>query len=239
MDFGFFGIMDLVVILIIIASIIIGYKIGLMRSLLKWMKRLSGLIAGIMFSAPLGNFINKHFLNEGKIHDYFYNNVSNKVNGILTNESTLDQVIDSLGFPTFVDNYIKAGILNYDTTTIINDITSRLTYVIGVIIAFIILTIGVYIAYLILLLVINALKESIKLIDIIDRVFGAAIWGILGLIFTFIVLLIVTQVAKIDSLESYREFINKDMCLLTDEWRLSKYINDHNFVRTIFSLLFG
>lgn len=239
MDCGFFGLMDIIIILIILSSAYLGYKIGLLETGLKWLKRFVGLIAGVMYSFSLGNFINKHFLNEGKIHDFFYEKIYNKVSGVLADDATIDAAIDTLGFPGFIDNYIKSEVMTYNPESFVEQVTSRLTYAVGVVIAFLILTIGVYLIYYILLLVVKILKDSISIVDKIDKVLGCFIWIILGCIIVFVLLLIVTQIAKIDSLEGYRAFIYKDMCIGTDEWRLSKYINNHNFVRALFNIFFG
>lgn len=238
MDFGIMGIIDIIVVLVLILFVLIGVKFGFLNNVANIVSKFCGFFIALIFSPSLGRFINNHFFDEGKIHDNIYAAVDGKVSSILNDEATLDSVVDSLGFPSIIDNYIKSGIKNYDATSIVNEITSRITYVFAVIIAFLILFIGIRIVCFI----IKKLSEKTKkepALSTIDSLLGGVFCFIVGMVVIYMLLLIVTEISNIPKLSGFREFLVIDMQLESTEFRLSKYINDNNVIRTIYGILTG
>lgn len=238
MDFGIMGIIDIIVVLLLILFVLIGIKYGFLNNVAKIVSKFCGFFIALVFSPSLGRFINNHFFDKGAIHDGIHSLVDSKVTSILNDEVTLDSVVDSLGLPGIFDNYIKSGIKNYDTTTIVNDITSRITYVIALIIGFLFLLFGIkIICFIAKKLSERAQKEPA--IATIDSLLGGVFCFIVGMVAIYFLLLIITEISTIESMSSFRSFLVVDMQLESSEFRLSKYINDNNIIRTIYGILTG
>lgn len=246
MDLLFTGIIDLVIVAIVIGTIIYGYKKGFVEQFISIISHFVGITFSILFAKPLANIIKKLSLGVNirqKIDTYFISKSPEISEIFISTDEALMENIQKLGFPKFINNFLfdsLKDLFGVDNVkqTLLDVISPFCTSIILLIISFLILLFGSKILFLIIRLLVKYFK-NIKLIEIIDSVFGVFISIIKFYIFITIIFALLHLFLEIPSI--YQEiypFLEIDMQLSTDKFRISKYFYEHNLIINFIKIFF-
>ncbi len=247
MDLGFFGIIDVVILVLVAVFAIVGFKKGFLLKLVELAGALFGLIAAILLVKPVADYIGPRWLNEP---------VYEKINNVLMDDSNplfaeainpanreeqIMKVLEGLEFPDFLDDIIVKSLSNVITEGTVREfVENSITPIIGrfviLIISFLILYIGSRIAFFILKILIKAFRKM-RFFKVVDNILGLAFGLVKVVLLIFVLLLVLSIVLNISSINSQiGDFVRIDMQLDTTEFRLSKYLYNHNWLKVVFDL---
>jgi len=194
--------LDIIVAFIIVASIIVGFNKGLVRSVIGLFGKIISLIAAFFLSENLGAYIDRNFVHS-PLRQWLINQLSPTADNVKASLSSLD--LDSLFAerPDFFTSIAK--LLDFDldqyaetyesikvqgieqakaaiTDLMISPLSSIISRVLAFIIIFIICSIGVAVLWWLSDLIIN-----LPIVHILDK-FGGIIFGLLnGILIVFVV----------------------------------------------------
>lgn len=236
MNFMFCGIIDIVLVVLFVIFIFVGWKKGFVEKFLSLANTLCGFLFSLLFCRDFAGFLIKHNIFYGSIYDKVFTNVSN-AEALQNGEATAAELLGALGFPNNLSEFI-ASKMDIDSTAIAAGISSGVTKCIMVILAFIIMFFGITIICFLLKLIFKALKEGSTVLKVTDGILGIVFYFVLFFVIVDVCLFGVSILMSTSSLEGVRNFIDVDMQLSTDKFRLSKYLYDHNALAGIIGILF-
>ncbi len=234
MDFGFFGIIDVVILALVVIFIAIGWKNGFLTKVIEMASSIFGLVASVLLARPFSTVLDGWFGDsmEANIRDYLMSR-SDLFTAELT-EPNLRAALEGLSLPTFMVDWIAESIdFNAVTTSIIDSVTPLILSLALLVIAFLVLFFGSMIVFWLLKLLAKGIT-SIPVIKQIDKVLGV-LFGILKVaLLIYLLLFILALVINIPAINNMiYEFLDKDIQLSTDEFRLSKYLYNNNLLKNI------
>lgn len=237
MDLGFFGVIDVVIVLAVILFIVIGWKKGFLEKIIDMASSVFGLIASVLLARPFSNVLRGWFGEgiESSINDYLLSR-SGEFAAELT-EPNLRGALEGLSLPDFMVDWIADSVdFTQVTNSIIDSITPLILTLALLVIAFISLFFGSMIIFFLLRLLAKGIT-SIPIIKQVDKFLGV-IFGLLKVaLFIYIMLFILALLINIPSINDLiYEFLDVDMQLSSEEFRLSKYLYDNNLLRNIINV---
>ena len=243
MDFGFFGVIDIVLVILGILFLIIGFKKGFLTKVISLFGFLAVLVISFVYCSRFADFLIEK--------DFIYPDIASKVSenvlvklndkGIGADSSLTDILQNVLNLPKFVANWIVNNNGN-DTIQTALDVSNAVGAFVGrvciTIIAFFILFIGFFIVIGILKLFASLLRQN-KLVKVVDGVLGSALYFTFFIAIVFVVFWVFSFFLRDpqNPTNAFAEFLVKDMQLTTDRFRLSKFIYDSNLLKNILDLL--
>lgn len=226
------NIADIIVILIIGIFAFIGYKRGLLLSIYSFGSYLIAIFLGFILRKPVSLFINSTPIPE-KIHENVYNKLL-EVNESKAGEVTVKakDYIESLNYPSLVENFLKKNIENLETermfTSIADEISDKVTALIVSILAFLVTVIIVLIA----MLVIKALIKTARKLPVIkqfDGLGGLILGTVEGLLIVCIAVLVLYLFS---SREGFKPVIN-----MVENSLIAKFFFEKNLLANLLSKL--
>ncbi|MFI3284481.1 MAG: CvpA family protein [Erysipelotrichaceae bacterium] len=234
-------ILDGIIIILFLVTLIIGFKIGFIKSIIKLASSLCGLIFALIFFGSLANLLIQWGWQE-PIAENIYNNVleSETLQDINTNsEEALTNLMDELGLPDFISNILTTAlsdkINSEDIAITISEIISE--FAINVI-AFLMLLFGTTILFFLLKLMASMLRTSslFKLIDGILGIGWASIIYVVALYIAFFLLALILQISSIN--DAIGPFLTSQMHLEEETYSIAKYFYEDNVITNILKLIF-
>lgn len=246
MNLWFFGILDIFIFGLLVFSIIYGYKKGFVEQFISFINHIFGFIFSLLFAQPLANVLKTLSLGtrlKDKLDLYFINKSPQISETIISSDETLKASIDSLGFPKFIDNFLYNSLRDLFSPeaieeTLLTHLSPLVLNIILVIMSFIILFIGTKILFFIIKILVKYFK-NIGFIRLLDSVFGLIFslfkyYIILTFLFAILALFL-----EIDAVyNAIYPFLEVDMQLSNDKFRLSKYFYEQNLLIKLFKIFF-
>lgn len=234
---GLFGIIDVLIVISVVAMIWLGWKKGFLLKIVEMASSLFGLIASLLLARPFSSLLDNWFGAdiEAKLETHFLEQ-SPMLSQNVT-EPNLRQALQDLSMPDFITNWISDSV-DYDgvTQSIIAAITPLFKTMILLVIAFVSLFIGSMIIFF-FLKILSRMVTKIPVIKQIDKVLGAFFGLFKGAVVIYILLLILSFVLAVPGINDLiGDFVNIDMQLDADTFRLSKWLYDHNIFRFIINV---
>ncbi len=237
MDFVFFGVIDIILVVLFIATLIIGFKKGFLEKFVKLANVLCGLLIAIIFCKDVASYLQTS--NAFSIYSSIFSKIEENVSGLeifKNGNITGEGVLKEMGLPqTLASLFHNVELLN--TTDAIFDITTALTKVAMIFVSFLILFIGFSILCMILKILIKLLRKA-TLIRICDGILGTIFYGIIFIIVVYVVMYVLSILIAMPSFESLKNFLVIDMQLESDKFRLSKALYNNNLVTNLFKAFF-
>ena len=237
MNFGFFGIIDIAILLIVIIFAVIGWKKGFLEKIIDMASSIFGIVASVLlakpFSGVLRNWIGEVL--ETNINDYLYTRIDEigLVSAELT-EPNLRVALEGFSLPNFMVEWIVDSVdYTQIATTIVDSITPLVLTLALLVIAFISLFFGSMIVFFLLKILAKGIT-SIPVIKQVDKFLGF-VFGLLKVaLIIYILLFILALLINIPAInEMIYSFLDTDMQLTTDDFRLSKYLYDNNLLKDV------
>ena len=240
MDLGFFGIIDVVIVATVILFAVIGWKKGFLEKVIDMASSVFGLIASILLARPFSNVLREWIgpSLQGNINDYLYTRLD-EIGLAAANltESNLRQALEVFSLPNFMVDWIVESVdFNQVAVSIIDSLSPLILTLALLVISFITLFFGSMIVFFLLRLLAKGIT-SIPIIKQVDKFLGL-IFGLLKVaLLIYILLFVLALVINIPAInELIYEFLDVDMQLTTEEFRLSKYLYDNNLLRNIINV---
>ena len=240
MDLKICGIIDIILVLLIILSLFIGYKKGFLKKAIGLIGLFVALAVAFVFCSQLAGA----FESSGIIYKPIFENIKNNVleSEIFQNaggkDATIADVLVSMKIPRFLANMFAANIADGTTVEVIaSNISHFFSHIITVIISFIILFVGVFIAAILLKILTTILRGN-AIIRTIDGILGMALYFCLMMIMVYVLFAIMRLLGHFDFFAGCQRFLNVDMKLNEDTFRLSKFFYQHNVIYSFFDIFF-
>jgi uncharacterized protein YacL len=154
-------------------------------------------------------------------------------------EANVRQAFEGMSLPQFIVDWIVGGI-DFDQIgmSIVEAIQPGIKGLVLLVLAFIVLFFGSMIVFF-FLKILAKMVTSIPVIKQIDKVLGLLFGLVKAALIVFILLFILALALTAPAINNLiGDFVNVDMQLLTDEFRLSKWLYDNNILRHIISVFF-
>lgn len=236
-------ILDIILIVILIAFAFIGYKIGLIPTLLKLASGISGLFVALVFTRTTADTAINMGLADGLENTILDNVVNNSAYQTYLEggkgEAGLNFLLNELGIPSFVSKLISSSLASsFDPENVANVISSAITYAIVLVISFILLLL---LSTLIFWLVKKFFKglRKITVIRVCDGILGIVFYIFIYIVIMYVLLFILQLVLQaLPPDNSFSEFIFSQLHLEDDVFGLAKHLYENNIIENIFGLIF-
>jgi uncharacterized membrane protein required for colicin V production len=235
--FNLFGIVDVIIVLSVILFAVIGWKKGFLLKIVEMASSVFGLIASIILARPFATVLDKWIGNSvgERIDNYLLSRGSDFT--VSLTEPHIREALNNMQLPKFMVEWI-ANSLDYNTitTSIIETLSPILKSFALIVIAFITLFFGSMIIFF-FLKILSKMVTSIPFVKQVDKVLGL-LFGLIKIaaivyILLFILALLITIPGINDLIGS---FLNQDMQLGNDTFRLSKWLYDNNFLKNFINV---
>lgn len=242
MDWGIIGLIDVIIVLLFIITVLVGYHKGFLKKAIGLVSLLVAVIVAFVFCKQFAGFLEEQNIIYGDI----YTMVEAKVAGIdgieyLDNAPDMSLAIqEAIGLPKFIASFLAEKITeNTSSVEIISRVSTTVTDVIMIGVSWLLLFIIVFVGALVLKLVVHILRGN-AIIKFVDGVIGVVFYVCLLMLFIYSVFSIFKVVADKEFFAPVQSFLNVDMMLDNpEEFRLSKWIYEHNIVYSLFEILFS
>lgn len=244
MDLKICGIIDIVLVVLAIIFLIVGYKKGFIKKVISFAGILVIIIFSIIYCGQFAQFLIHHDVLYPDIYDKINSNILTNLEGksIASDATVVDVLVEGLNIPKFIANMIGNGVTGEGGELLtVADMADAIANYLGTaamtIIAFFVLAIGIFIITLILKLIASALRTN-RLVKIVDGILGSVLYvtifaGIVCVVF-YLISLFMDQAW----FSGAKEWLEVDMQLNTDSFRLSKLVYNGNIVKRILDLFF-
>ncbi len=235
--FGLFGVIDVVIVLTVILFAVIGWKKGFLEKVIDMASSVFGLIASILLARPFSTVLRGWFgeTMESSIHDYLLTRSPDFANAL--SETSLRSALEGLSLPDFMVQWIVDSVdFSQVATSIIDSVTPLILTLALLFLSFITLFFGSMIVFFLLRILARGIT-SVPIIKQVDKFFGL-VFGLLKVaLLIYILLFILALVTNIPAINNFIwEFLEVDMQLLTDKFRLSKYLYDNNLLKNVINV---
>lgn len=238
MDLGFFGIIDVLIVVGVVIFAAIGWKKGFLLKIVEMASSVFGLVASLLLARPFSGVLDNWFGEaiDGKVHDYL---VTRPLFSAELTEVNVRAAFAELSLPDYLVDWIVKGI-DFEAVglSIVDAIQPLIKGLILLVLAFLILFFGSIIVFFFLKILAKMITK-IPFIKQVDKVLGV-LFGLLKItvivyILMFLLALVITVPAIHDLIGG---FLAVDMQLDTDKFRLSKWIYENNVLRHIIDVFF-
>jgi len=235
--FGLFGVIDVVIVLTVILFAVIGWKKGFLEKVIDMASSVFGLIASILLAKPFSTVLRGWFgeAMESSIHDYLISRSPDFANAL--SETSLRAALEGLSLPDFMVQWIVDSVdFSQVATSIIDSVTPLVLTLALLFISFVTLFFGSMIIFFLLRILAKGIT-SVPIIKQVDKFFGL-IFGLLKVaLLIYILLFVLALVINIPAINNMIwEFLEVDMQLTTEQFRLSKYLYDNNLLKNVINI---
>ncbi|MBQ9520729.1 MAG: CvpA family protein [Acholeplasmatales bacterium] len=228
MDLGFCGLMDVIIVGLAIVAMFIGYLKGFIHKFVVLVGIISAILLGIFFCTSFAYIM--------KDWGWFYPGIHSSIDGAISpNFSSPDINMETLTEALGGNSFMAWIILSITHPTTVPEVVEAITMLIMKCIAFGIIFLGTFVIIIILVIVAKVLRKS-KGVRVID--------GILGMVFSLVIytatvsllLFFLNLIYKYAGWTDLNNWLDVDMQLTTDSFRLSKWLFNGNLFTFIVSL---
>jgi uncharacterized membrane protein required for colicin V production len=230
---GLFGVIDVLIVIAVVAMIMLGWKSGFLLKIVEMASSLFGLIASLLLARPFSSLLDQWFGSDIQTRlETHFSEQSPMLSNTVT-EAGLRQALKELSMPEFIINWIN---IDDATDSIIETIVPFFKTMILLVIAFVSLFIGSMIVFF-FLKILSRMVTKIPVVKQIDKVLGALFGLFKVTVVIFILLLLLSFVLAVPGINDLiGDFVNIDMQLDSEPFRLSKWLYDHNIFRFIINV---
>ena len=241
MDWGIIGLIDVIIILLGIIVILVGYHKGFLKKAIGLVSFFVAVVVSIVFCKQFAGFLQEHDI----IYGSLYEKIEFKVESIEQIEY-LDHAEDmsaalqeTAKLPKFIANFLADKITeNTSSAAVVEKISTAVTNSFMVFISAILLFLIVFFGALILKLIVHILRGN-AIIRCVDGIIGVVFYVCIFMLFIYTVFAIFKAFADKEFFAPVQNFLLTDMMLdNSEEFRISKYLYEHNIVYSFFEFLF-
>jgi len=238
MNLGFFGIIDVLIVVSVVIFAAIGWKKGFLLKIVEMASSVFGLIASILLARPFSGVLDKWFGEaiDGRIHEYL---ITRPLFSAELTEMNVRAAFSEMSLPDYLIDWIVKGI-DFEAMglSIVDAIQPLIKGLILLVLAFLVLFLGSIIVFFFLKILAKMITK-IPFIKQVDKILGV-LFGLLKItVIVYILMFILALVITVPAINNLiGDFLAVDMQLGTDKFRLSKWIYDNNVLRHIIDVFF-
>ena len=191
------------------------------------------IIFAIFFASTYAGFLKKHDIIYPGIYNNVFNNITNKLGD--KSDYTIKDAIKASGFPEFLAGWISNAIGNVDTSEIIVRVSEQIAGWIMNVIAFGILVVGCLIILLILKIIVKCVR-TVMLVKVVDGILGSVLYLALYLVIVTGLFAILNIFYNQEWFSSAKAWLDTDMAIGKESFRISKTLFERNFFVVVFSM---
>lgn len=242
MDWGIIGLIDVIIILLGIITVIVGYKKGFLKKAIGLVSFFVAVIVSIVFCKQFAGFLKSHDIIYGGLYDKIELKVTSieEIQYLDYAEDMSEAIEEAIGVPEFIANFLADKITeNTSSIEVIERVTTAITDVLMVGISALLLFVIVFFGALILKVIVHILRGN-AIIKCVDGIIGVVFYVCLLMLFIYSVFAIFKAFADKEFFAPVQNFLLTDMMLNNEEeFRISKYLYEHNTVYSFFEFLFS
>lgn len=233
MEWGFTGLLDIIIIVVGLLSILIGFKKGFLSKMVSLIGIIAIIIFSVFYASQFAGFLKSHDL----IYPNIYANISSKITEGLGDktEFTVKEAIEASGFPSFLANWIAGAVGDVSTAEVVAAVSEQIAGWIMNVIAFGILVVLCFIVLIILKIIIKCVRNA-TFVRVVDGVLGAVLYLALYLVILTALFALLNTFYYADWFANARAWLDKDMAMGTNSFRISKSLFERNFFVVVFSM---
>ncbi len=240
--FNLFGIIDVVIVLSVILFIVLGWKSGFLLKIVDFASSIFGLIASLLLARPFSKVLDNWFGESiaERIDAYMLERISSA--DIAASETNIRAAFEGMSLPDFIVDWIVNSISTEEAMqSILEVITPLVKSLVLLFFAFLVLFFGSMIVFF-LLKILAKMITSIPVIKQIDKFLGA-IFGLFKIsVLIFVLLFMLGLVITVPAVNNaIGDFLQVDMQLQSENFRLSKWLYDNNvlkYIINVFAVIF-
>lgn len=237
MDLKICGIIDIIYLLLMGLVLFIGFKKGFLKKAIGILGLFVALAIAFVFCTQLAGW----FESTGMIYKPIFESIKGNVlesKAFQSGNATISDLLVGIGIPRFLANSFAANIPGGMTAyTIAENIATFFAHILTVIISFGILFVGVFVISM-LLKILTIILRGNAIIKWIDGVLGMALSFCLFMIVVYSIFAILRALGEYSFFASWQNFLDVDMKLNENTFRLSKFFYQHNVIYSFFALFF-
>ncbi len=236
MDWKICGIIDIVIILLFLLAAFLGFKKGFLKKALGLIGVIVGLVVAFTFCESLAGW----FKETGFIYDNIYESILSNANDAIQKAGggapTVEEALVNMGVWKFIASMVAKNIPS-STIVLAENIATYFTGILMNIISFAILFVGVLLLALILKIIASILRNN-KVIKFVDGILGIILYCCICLLIIDVIFMVIRFMYNAEFFSSCKEFLDVDMMLNEDTFRISKYFYLNNPVYSLFDIFF-
>ncbi len=244
MDLKICGLIDIILIVGTIIFLILGFKKGAIKKIISLAGILVILVFSIIYCGQFAQFLIHHNVIYpsiyGKINTNILTNLENKG---LSAGATVGEVLKTgLNIPGFIADMIGKGVTNHypqltDVNSVADAVSGYLATMAMNVISFFILAIGLFVVILILKLIADMLRTN-KFVKAVDGILGAVLYVTIYAAVVCFIFCILSYFMRCSWFEGAKKWLEVDMQLNTNKFRISKALYEGNILRRLLELFF-
>ena len=233
MDWGFTGLIDIIIVVLGLLSLLIGFKKGFMNKVVSLIGILAIFVFSVFYASQFAGFLKNH----NWIYPGIYENVSQRITEGLGEKSTytVAEAIQASGFPGFLANWIAGAVGDVDASVIIASVSEQIAGWIMNVIAFAILFVICIIILIILKLIIKFVRNA-TFVKVVDGILGAVLYVALYLVVITALFALLHIFYNQPFFSGAKEWLDVDMAMGKDSFRISKALYERNFFVILVSM---
>lgn len=233
MYMGFFGIIDVVVIVLALLFMFIGYKRGFMNKMIT----IICVLVIIGLSVALCGHMAEMMRDNHIFYDGIYKDVNAKVGNAIeeagTNATVKQVVAKALHLPEWIASLFVLSAQNEIAINYQAAISEKISMLLMKTIAFGFLFVGMIIVMIILKIIANALREN-KFVRVVDGIFGMALYLLIYILIVSVFFFVLNILVEKEVISSTTGFIAKDLQLMdTSKFSMSRWLLKGNLISSI------
>ena len=215
MDWGIIGLIDVIIILLFIITVLVGYHKGFLKKAIGLVSLFVAIVVAFVFCKQFANFLEEQNIIYGDLYAMIEAKVSG-IEGIEYLDSAPDMSVaiqDAVGLPKFIATFLADKITeNTSSVEIIAKVTTIITDILMVGVAWLLLFIIVFVGSLILKLIVHILRGN-AIIKFVDGVIGVVFYVCILMLFIYSVFAIFKVVGDKEFFAPVKDFLDVDMKL--------------------------
>ncbi len=235
LDWKICGLVDIILIVGFLLSSFLGYRKGFIKKALGLVGLFTGLIVAFVYCNGLASWFQDKGIIYNGIYDKIFQNASSAVAEL--GDGSVEDALVQMGVWKFVASILAKNIQATTTLEMAASISAYIAHILMVLISFAILFVGVFVVAIILKIIASILREN-KIFKFFDGILGIVLYSCLFFIAWDTVFMILRFFAPLDFFASSQQFLNVDMKLTEDTFRISKFFYLHNPIYEIFNIFF-
>lgn len=236
MDLGIIGLFDILIVIGFVIAVIVGLKKGFITSFLDITSGLFGFVFAVLLTKPLSDLIYHKF---SPLKNAIYSAVEPRVIEKIGSTGPgveVSEALEPLQLPGFLSGLISDyyNSMPAGTHTLTEDVSNAFTYILIILLSFVFLMVLLTIGVMLIKKVVTKIREESILFTAVDGSLGVVLGVVVFFVGLYIFLLILVLLLQMN--EGLANFINTDMQLSTNEWRLSKFFYNYNLIGNLLKL---
>ncbi len=232
-------ILDIIFILMFFLAILVGYKVGFLRYILKIASILAGFISSLLLVGPISKFVIDTSMGQYVKNIVRLNVENTEAFTTFGDDATISEIFTELGFSdvlaTIIESIIKS--MNTVETTLLEAITYSITLLLITIVTFFALWLGSAILFKVLKLVTEIIRNA-KSVRVIDGIIGIFLSVAIYFFTSFVIVAVVYYLQNIDAVSNTIEpFMTEQID--TSFGVYSYYFNENVFIKFISLFIFS